>query len=246
MARYDFTTQRLYVPQALATGALVPLSAGQAHYLVNVLRAKAGAQVLLFNGMDGEWLAVVEKAGKRAVDVRVGACTRPQDAPCDLHFVFAPIKRARLDYVAQKAVELGASVLQPVLTAHTQSERINLDRLKANAIEAAEQCGVLNLADVRVPAKLGPLLEGWDRARQLIYCDEHAPVSDPLLALGGLRPGPLAVLIGPEGGFSSAERESLKALDSVTALSLGPRIMRADTAGVAVLALVQAALGDWR
>jgi len=244
MARYDFTTPRLFVTEALSPGAEISPAQGQAHYLVNVLRLKAGARVLLFNGTDGEWLAEVAEAGKRACTLKVLDRTRAQTEPGDLHYLFAPLKRARLDYLVQKATEMGASLLQPVMTARTVSERVNLERMRANVIEAAEQCGILSVPEVRAPVKLSDALESWDAARRLILCDEGAPTGDPLAVLAQLEPGPLAVLIGPEGGFTEEERETIRAKPFVTVLSLGPRILRADTAAVAALALVQATLGD--
>jgi len=244
MARYDFTTPRLFVTEALVPGAEISPVKAQAHYLLHVLRLKARARVLLFNGADGEWLSEVVQAGKRACTLAVLSRTRAQTRPGDLHYLFAPLKRARLDYLVQKVTEMGASLLQPVMTARTVSERVNLERMRANVIEAAEQCGILSVPEVRAPAKFSEAMAGWDKARRLILCDEDAAPGDPLAALAKLSPGPLAVLIGPEGGFTEKEREMIRAKPFVTVLSLGPRILRADTAGIAALALVQAALGD--
>ena len=171
--------------------------------------------------------------------------TRPQTPPGDLHYLFAPLKHARLDYMVQKATELGASVLHPVLTHHTNVTRLNLDRMRANAIEAAEQCNLLAVPEVLPSSSLDRVLSGWNHERRLIFCDEAAEDASPLEVLGKLENGPLALLIGPEGGFSAAEREHLIGLPFVTAISLGPRIMRADTAATAALSLVQAVLGDW-
>ena len=244
MARYDFTTPRLFVDAALAPGAEISLSPSQAHYLLHVLRLKPGARVLLFNGADGEWLAEVAEAGKRACRLAVLNRTREQTEPGDLHYLFAPLKRARLDYLVQKATEMGASVLQPMMTARTITERVNLERMRANVVEAAEQCGILSVPEVRAPAKLADAIEIWDEQRRLVLCDEDAPPGDPIAALEKLKPGPLAVLVGPEGGFTDEERAAIRAKPFIAAISLGPRILRADTAGIAALTLVQATLGD--
>jgi 16S rRNA (uracil1498-N3)-methyltransferase len=249
MARYDFRSPRLYVDAPLAPGATLALDKAQANYLVNVLRLEADDTVLVFNTRDGEWRASLVRGGKRAHALAVTAQTRTQTAPCDLHYLFAPLKYARLDYMVQKAVEMGASRLQPVMTRHAQIGRVNLERMRANAIEAAEQCGILTLPDIAAPATLDAILAGWDPARLLVFCDEEAEVSDPVTALAPARrsaPPPLAVLIGPEGGFAADERAALLALPKVIRLALGPRILRADTAAVAALALVQTVLGDWR
>jgi 16S rRNA (uracil1498-N3)-methyltransferase len=246
MPGYDFHATRLYVDAPLAEGEVVALDRGQAHYLTTVMRLTAGEGVLVFNGRDGEWSAAIEGA-KRAATLRVGARTRPQTDAGDLHYLFAPLKSARLDYMVQKAVEMGASRLQPVLTRHGQIGRVNLDRMRANAIEAAEQCGVLSLSDIAPPAALGGVLAAWQPDRYLVFCDEAAEAGDPLQALAAVPPrSPLAVLIGPEGGFADDERLALLKLPNVIRLALGPRILRADTAAVAALALIQAAIGDWR
>ena len=247
MPSYDFRTPRLFVDAPLAEGAEVPLDRNQANYLLNVLRAKRGEQVLLFNGRDGEWEASLAGAGRRAASLTVGSCLRAQPPAGDLHFLFAPLKHARLDYMVQKAVEMGASTLQPIITQHTQVTRINLDRMRSNVVEAAEQCGVLNLPHVADAVPFDRV--GDDVDRLLIFCDEDADLTDPVAALRAaqLTPGqPLAVLIGPEGGFSEKERAALLKLPKVVQLALGPRILRADTAAVAALALVQAVVGDWQ
>jgi 16S rRNA (uracil1498-N3)-methyltransferase len=238
--------QRLFVTAKLEPGATVALGRDQAHYLRNVLRLKQGDNLLLFNGRDGEWWAELGDAAKKDAQVRLDHQTRPQEAGPDLHYLFAPLKRARLDYMVQKATELGASALRPVITRHTVAERVKSERLIANAIEAAEQCGILRVPEIREPEKLGKLLDGWDEGRRLIFADEQAPHVSPLEALKTLTPGPLAVLIGPEGGFEREERAALVAKPFVLPISLGPRVMRADTAAVAALALVNAVLGDWR
>lgn len=249
MARPDFRTQRLFVRAGLAPGATVPLDGAQANYLVNVLRMSAGDPVLIFNGRDGEWRATLHSEGRKSHGLVVEERARPQPPAPDLHYLFAPLKQARLDYMVGKAVEMGAGRLRPVLTQHTQVTRLNRDRMTANAIEAAEQCGILSIPEIDEPVGLKPLLDGWpaqEGERRIIFCDEGEEGADPLPILAKLQPSPLAVLIGPEGGFSEDERQNLRARDFVTPLPLGPRILRADTAAVAALALVQAALGDWR
>ena len=246
MAHYDFTSVRLYLDTDLAANTRVPVGAEQANYLLAVLRLKAGARLLVFNGRHGEWAAEIAEAGKRRATLDLLAQTRPQTAGPDLHYLFAPLKHARLDYMVQKATEMGVACLHPVMTRRTVAERVNLARMRANVIEAAEQCGILRVPEVREPVKLAALLAAWDATRRLIFCDEDAPAQNPLAALANLPQGPLAVLVGPEGGFSEDERLALARLPAVTRLSLGPRILRADTAAVAALALVNAALGDWR
>lgn len=250
MARYDFSTRRLFVDAPLIAGARVGLNRDQSNYLSNVLRLEAGAGLLVFNGHDGEWRARLALAGKRDVALELEALERPQTATCDLRLLFAPLKHARLDYMIQKAVEMGAGRLSPVLTRRTQVHKLNLDRVRANAIEAAEQCGILTLPDIDEPAPLDRVLMDLPEERFLVFCDEDAPVADPLIALGRAiredRVPSISVLIGPEGGFDPAERDMLLALPGALPISLGPRILRADTAAVAALALVQAALGDWR
>ncbi|MFN3657419.1 MAG: 16S rRNA (uracil(1498)-N(3))-methyltransferase [Pseudolabrys sp.] len=259
MPNYDFRAPRLYLEAPLAAGGEVPLDRDQANYLVNVLRLKRGDEVLLFNGRDGEWRGTLAGTGKRAVAVAVGEQVRAQPRPTDLHFLFAPLKHARLDYLVQKAVEMGASRLQPVTTQHTQATRINLARMQANTVEAAQQCGILALPEVTEPVTFQHVVRA-DTGRLLVFCDEAADVKDPVAALEAARPSPsallpaeaarapvpMAVLIGPEGGFAEKEREALLKRPNVARLSLGPRILRADTAAVAALALVQAVLGDWR
>jgi 16S rRNA (uracil1498-N3)-methyltransferase len=245
MSGYDFRSPRLYVEAPLGEGAVVALNRGQAHYLTTVLRLKSGARVLVFNGRDGEWQAAID-AQKRAVRLHVAANTRAQTEPGDLHYLFAPLKAARLDYMVQKAVEMGVSLLQPVLTHHGQVARLNTARVRANCIEAAEQCGILNLPQIAEPAALFHVLAVREPERCLIFCDEDAEVADPLAALAEVpRRSPLALLIGSEGGFARDERTALLKLPNVVRLALGPRILRADTAAVAALALVQSVLGDW-
>lgn len=245
MPDYDFRTTRLYLDAPLKSGGMLAVDRGQAHYLKRVLRLKDGQQILVFNGRDGEWQATLEGAA-RGVRLRVADQTRPQNAAGDLHYLFAPLKSARLDYMVQKAVEMGVSRLQPVLTRHGQIARVNLDRMRANAIEAAEQCGILYLPEIAAPVPLSRVLAAWQPERHLVFCDEAADVADPLAALQAVPArAPLALLIGPEGGFAADERAALLKLPQVVRLALGPRILRADTAAVAALALVQAAIGDW-
>jgi 16S rRNA (uracil1498-N3)-methyltransferase len=246
MAIRDLTSERLFVDAPLEPGARVSLGEDPAHYLVTVLRLPAGARVLVFNGRDGEWQAELTDIKKRSAVLAVEHQTRPQIDGPDIDHVFAPLKRSRLDYMVQKAVEMGVARLRPVLTQRTIAERVNLDRMRANVIEAAEQCGVLRLPEVTEPVAFDKMLAAWDPSRRLIFCDEAAAVKNPLEALGAIAPQPLALLIGPEGGFDGKERAALLAKPYVTAISLGPRIMRADTAAVAALALVNARLGDWR
>lgn len=236
---------RLFVEAGLAAAIPVPLERGQSNYLVNVLRLGAGAKVLCFNGRDGEWLCEIAPVSRKETALMPMRQMRPQPAPGDLHYLFAPLKSARLDYMAQKAVEMGASVLAPVLTRRTQVSRLNIERLRANAIEAAEQCGILSVPEVAEEQKLERALAGLDPGRLLIVCDEDAPVSNPVAALSGKARCPLAVLIGPEGGFDESERRLLLSRPNIVRLSLGPRILRADTAAVAALAIVQSTLGDW-
>src|SRR6185437_11141151 len=235
----------------LAGGTQVGLDRDQANYLRNVLRLKQGDAVLLFNGKDGEWTGHLAGSGKH-VAVEIGEQVRTQPPAADLHFLFAPLKHARLDYMVQKAVEMGASRLQPVLTRHAQVTRVNLERMRANPIEAAEQCGIVTLPEIRAPLTLERLIAEFDPGRLLVFCDEEAEVNDPVAALSqardarGGRPLALAVLIGPEGGFAADERAALLELPNAVWLALGPRLLRADTAAVAALALVGAVLADWR
>jgi len=244
MPQLDFRSPRLFVDAALAAGETVALDHNQSNYLGNVLRLSAGATILAFNGRDGEWQASI-LGRKRPDSLNVLLQTRPQDRLPDLAYVFAPLKHARLDYMVQKAVEMGAASLQPVLTRFTQVARVNGERMRANVIEAAEQCGILSLADVAEPVALDRYLAQRDARRLLVFCDEAADATDPLQALQGSRDASdgIDILIGPEGGFAEEERALLLRQPRTLRLSLGPRILRADTAAVA--ALVQAALGDW-
>ena len=234
---------RLYVDQALAAGQPVAVNVDQANYLFNVMRLARGAAVALFNGRDGEWRATVAEVGKRNGILICERQTAPLRLPPDLWLIFAPIKKARTDFIVEKAVELGAARIMPVQTRHTNSERIRQDRLQAHALEAAEQCGATFVPEVSDLIALDKLLSGWPADRQLLWCDEAMVGQAP--ALSGARGQKWAILIGPEGGFSADEQTRLRALPQIRPLALGPRILRADTAAVAALTLWQAALGDW-
>jgi 16S rRNA (uracil1498-N3)-methyltransferase len=246
MTLFDFRAPRLFIDAPLAAGAVIALERDHSNYLGNVLRLAAGATGLVFNGRDGEWRAAIS-GRKRPDTLEILNATRPQDHLPDLAYVFAPLKHARLDYMVQKAVEMGASRLQPVLTRFTQVARVNGDRMRANVIEATEQCGLLTLATVAEPTPLDRYLGLRDPQRLLVFCDEAAEAANPLQTLGQARTHTqgIDVLVGPEGGFAEEERTLLLRQPHILRLSLGPRILRADTAAVAALALVQAALGDW-
>jgi 16S rRNA (uracil1498-N3)-methyltransferase len=246
MPGYDFRSPRLYLEAPLAVATIVALESAQAHYLTTVLRLKSGAPVLVFNGRDGEWSATIE-AQRRGASLHIGEPVRAQTVAADLHYLFAPLKAARLDYMMQKAVEMGVARLQPVLTRHTQAARVNTGRMRANAIEAAEQCGVLTVPAVGEPVTLNALLAARDPARWIVFCDEDADVTNPIAALQAMpQHAPLAVLIGPEGGFADDERVALLKSANVLRICLGPRILRADTAAVAALTIVQSVIGDWQ
>ncbi len=246
MAKYDFRAPRLFVEVPLAAAQEVALAPEQAHYLRQVMRLADNAEVLVFNGRDGEWLARIAASGKRSAALRPEQQIRPQPETFGPVYAFAPLKQARLDYMVQKAVEMGVSRLSPVLTQFTQVSRMNMDRMRANAIEAAEQCGILALPAIDEPLPLQKWLSALPKAKTIVFCDEDGAEKSPLEELHGAKARELAVLIGPEGGFSEDERRILLASDNVIRLSLGPRILRADTAAVAALALVQSACGDWR
>ena len=236
---------RLYVEHPLAEGNSIPLERDQAHYLFGVMRQDAGGRVLLFNGRDGEWLAEIAEAGKRGGVLRALEQTKPLHMPPDLWLMFAPINKARTAFLVEKAAEMGAARICPVQTDFTNSERIRQDRLQAHAVEAAEQCGGTYVPEVAALTRLDKLLTGWDPERQIMFCDEALAGSASILAgrLGAR--APWAILIGPEGGFSEPERTRLAALPFAHGVSLGPRILRADTAAVAAMALWQHGLGDW-
>jgi 16S rRNA (uracil1498-N3)-methyltransferase len=236
---------RLYVEAPLGQSARVVPDEGQAHYLLHVMRARPGDRISLFNGRDGEWLARIAEASKRACSLECEGLVAPQREVPDLWLCFAPIKKTPADYVVQKATELGVRVLQPVFTRRTIVTRVNLERMHANAVEAAEQSGRLSVPDAREPLTFDQLLATWPANRRLIFCDEGGapPISS---AVRETADGPAAIFTGPEGGFDPAEREALRALPFVTPVSLGPRILRADTAALAALAIWQSVRGDWR
>jgi 16S rRNA (uracil1498-N3)-methyltransferase len=235
---------RLHAGTDLAAGLVVGLAPAQAHYLRNVLRLAAGAELRLFNARDGEFEARLDGIGKGWASVAVGEQRLAPAAEADLWLVFAPVKRARLDFLVEKATELGVSELRPVWTRRTIVERVNVERLVANAVEAAEQTGRLSVPAVREPEPLGALLEAWPASRPLLLCDETGGGVPLAPALERIAP-PLAVLTGPEGGFDESELDLLRELPFVTAVGLGPRVLRADTAALAALAVVQAIAGDW-
>ena len=243
--RANYRMQRLFVPHDLAQGLEIEADVQQSHYLANVLRLGERAQLLLFNGRDGEWLAQVATVAKKRVTLAPVTQTRIQPEHPDLVYCFAPLKQGRLDYLVQKAVEMGAGLLQPVITQHTQMSTVGIDRLRANVIEAAEQCGILAIPRVAEVVKLDRVLWEWEPGRQLIFCDESAETNNPAPILKTISSRKLGLLIGPEGGFSEDERRQLRALPFVTPIPLGPRILRADTAAVAALAVIQATIGDW-
>ncbi len=234
---------RLFIDHPLAKGQGIALNADQAHYLNSVMRQGPGDEILVFNGRDGEWLARIDRLAKRNGELVAISASAPQLDPPDLWLIFAPIKKARTDFIVEKAAEMGAARILPVQTDHTNSERIRQDRLQAHAVEAAEQCGGTFVPEVGDLTPLSRLLDGWDPTRRILWADEA--LAGPAQTLAGLARGPWAIQIGPEGGWSESERRRLSAMDSVTPVSLGPRILRADTAAVASLALWQAALGDW-
>ncbi len=245
----DRARQRLFVDADLSAGALVRLDRARANYLVNVLRMRSRDEVLVFDGIHGEWLAELTRIDRRSWGLTLGERQREQTPRPDLRYLFAPLKHGRLDYMVQKAVEMGAGRLTPVLTQHGQVKRINPDRMKANAIEAAEQCRLLAVPEIDSMGLLGALLDAWPKneaGRRIVYCDEAGGDIDPVATLKRVKEARLAILVGPEGGFAPSERERLRSLPFVTPIGLGPRILRADTAAVAAFALLQAVIGDWR
>lgn len=237
---------RLFVPHDLAAGAQLSLDAGQSRYLAAVMRLAVGDELAVFNGRDGEWRARVASVGKRAVALEVAAQARPQARGPDLDLVVALVKRARLETIVEKAAELGARRVRPVITERTNADHTRVERLQAIAVEAAEQTGRLDVPQVLEPVKLEKLIDGWETGRRLLFCDEAGDALPALAALKDQPPGPWAILIGPEGGFSPNERQRLRSLNFATPATLGPRILRADTAAISALTLWQAALGDWR
>lgn len=235
---------RLFVEHPLGQAQSVPLTSDQAHYLFGVMRLAVGARISLINGRDGEWDAEVVEAGKRRGVLLCHSQTKPLQMPPDLWLLFAPIKKARTDFIVEKAAEMGAARIMPVQTEYTNADRIRQDKLQAHALEATEQCGGTFVPEVTELAKLGKVLDGWPDGRRLMFCDETMLGAASVLT--GDLAGPWAILIGPEGGFSPRERERLHALPFTHPVSLGPRILRADTAAVAALTVWQQALGDWR
>lgn len=237
---------RLFVGAQLAAGVPVEPTREQANYLFNVMRLGQGDAIALFNGRDGEWRAEVAQTGKRGGRLECVEQTREQDDGPDLDLLFAPLKKARTDFVAEKATEMGVRRLRPMLTRHTNAERVNIDRLRAHGIEAAEQCGIMTVPEVMAPQTLAAALDAWDPSRRIMFCDETRGGPPAAQALAAAGPGPWAVLIGPEGGFSVDETARLRSGPWAIPVALGPRVLRADTAAVAALALWQATLGDWR
>lgn len=244
-SREAYPRSRLYVEAALAAAAQIELDRDQSHYLTRVMRLDRGAEVALFNGRDGEWTARIVGTSKRGCTVEVESLRRRQTPAADLWLLFAPVKRQPLDWMVQKATELGVGVLQPVMTQRTVVDRVNLARLRSIVIEAAEQSERLDLPELREPLPLSKALEAWPHQRRLAVCDETGRGTAAAKAFGEAARGPWGVLLGPEGGFAPAELDALRDLAFVTLIGLGPRVLRAETAAVAVLAVWQAMLGDW-
>ncbi len=245
MAVHDFKSQRLYVENSLEQGKAFDALREQANYLLNVLRMKDGDSILVFNGKDGELRAKVEEKGRKKCNLVPVEQIRPQPIPPRLVYCFAPLKQARLDYMVQKAVEMGVGVLQPVITQFTQAREVKAKRLHSNAVEAAEQCGILTLPEIREPLSIREMVTQLDDKTYLVFCDEAQTNQNAISLLEAKRDETMALLIGPEGGFSDEERELLAQRSNVIKLGLGPRILRADTAAVAALAMLQAHAGDW-
>ena len=240
---------RLFVTEArLASGEEIALNHAQAHYLSHVLRLGVGASIAVFNGLNGEFSAEITQTAKKSVRLSVGKQTRPQDEPTPLMLAFAPVKGTRIDFIAQKATELGVTTLQPIITEYTSVRRVNLKKLNANAIEAAEQTGRLTIPEVKEPLALSALLKNWNSAYRLVFCDESL-AGDASYAikeqLASAEP-PAAIFIGPEGGFSPSERTALKSIKGSIAVALGKNILRSDTAAVSALSIWQAVAGEWR
>ena len=244
------TLTRLYIDAVLTQKTSIHLNKEQSHYLATVMRMKAGFELLVFNGKDGEWRARITGADKRSVTLEITKQTRQQTAEPDVWLVFAPIKKARLDFIAQKATELGISALMPVMTSRTIVDRVKSERMEANALEAAEQCERLNIPAVHTPEKLLAVLDTWPQDRMIMFCDEDLSGTSAIETLQDAHRRyphrPWAIIIGPEGGFDDAERTRIKALPGCVTVSLGPRILRADTAAMAAISLWQAAIGDWQ
>jgi len=243
--RGNYNMQRLFLDAPLLAGARLEMDKAQSNYVFNVLRMADGASLLVFNGRDGEWCAHIERTGKKTAVLVCDHLERQQTPPCELIFCFAPLKAGRLDYMVQKGVEMGAGVLQPVLTDFTQNHRMSTDKMRAWTIEAAEQCGVLSLPECRAPVRFSELMDRWETERTLIFCDEAHAEHNPLPILNLINCRKIGALIGPEGGFSDAERHRLQTCAFVRSIPLGPRVLRADTAAVAALAVIQSTLGDW-
>ena len=242
------TRQRLFCDMPLTQGATLTLDRDQSHYLINVLRYQSGQELLVFNGKDGEYRATISAADRKKTTLACHDQTRPQDPMPDLNLVFAPIKKARIDFIAEKATELGVGVIQPVMTDYTQVSRVNTDRMAANAIEAAEQTGRTTVPEIRMPISLLSLLEDWPEGCHIIFCDEDC-AGDPAYGFHeqvSSLTGPAAMVIGPEGGFSPRERQAIRAHKAVVLVSLGRNILRADTAMLAALSLWQGVAGDWK
>lgn len=249
MPRTHKSLPRLYVEHPLAAGQPIPLEREQANHLLNVLRLRDGDSVVAFNGRDGAWVSRVGGAGKKSAVLEPVELAAPQTPPSDLWFGFAPLKVGRLEYLVQKATEMGAGTIQPVITQFTQMRGLKPEKIAAYALEAAQQCEVLTVPEIAPEVGLKALIEGWRTTqgrRRLILADEAAASASPVDGLRALAEVPVGVLVGPEGGFSDAERELLLAQEFVVPISLGPRILRADTAAVAALAVIQATIGDWR
>src|SRR5262245_458934 len=232
---------RLFVGTPLGAGARVELDAAQANYLGNVMRMKEGDRLLVFDGMSGEWLAEVEEAGRKRMALSVAEPSRPQEAVPDLWLAFAPVKKGRVDWLVEKAVEMGVARLLPVVTQRTIVDKLNLDRMRAHIVEAAEQCGRTALADIDEPVRLDTLLRSIDPARQLYFADESGGEA----ASSSFEPGPALILTGPEGGFTPDEATAIRALPNARPISLGPRILRAETAALAAVAAWMTSYGDW-
>jgi 16S rRNA (uracil1498-N3)-methyltransferase len=246
LAHWEAAVIRLFVSGTLARGAAVAVSAEQAHFLGHVMRLKCGDALVVFNGLDGEWDARVEALGKREGRLLVGAGLREQAGGPDLDLLVARVKRSRLETIVEKATELGVRRLRPVITERTNADHPNVGRLRSIAMEAAEQCGRLDLPEIFEPVKLGAALEGWEAGRRLMFCDEAGDAPPVARALASAEQAPWTILIGPEGGFSPAERARIRAMAATAPVSLGPRILRADTAAIAAVTVWQSVLGDWR
>ena len=242
--RPHYTLQRLYVPESLSAGRVIELPNAQAHYLSKVMRLKIGAQIRVFNENDGEWLCQISELGKREAQITILEQLRPPVSTPDIWVLFAPVKKSRNDFIVEKATELGASLVQPILTRRTTMPHVKIDRMRLQVIEAAEQTERMSIPLIKQPFKLDEMIDDWNPERALIFADEAGDALPALEAFQSLK-APCAILIGPEGGFEPSERSLLRSQSFVTPISLGPRILRADTAVAATLALWQAVSGDW-